>query len=323
MHKLALCAAAIVGMLASSQSALAEAKKVAYFATGPTNRYVAAVSKSFLARAKELGFEVTEFDNSYDPATQVQQIDDAIARKFDMLAVMPASEKAVIPAFARAKQANIPVMVMVNNVAKEANGMYVAFVGEDNYKLGQIAGQSVLKAVKESGRDSAKVALVTGSLAEGNGLLRIKGFEEVLKADPKIEIVATEDAYWDTAKSEEIAGKLFARFAPRGGLDVMYGMADNQAVAIVRAAEAAGVELGLGKDKLIVVSSNCDSDGLKAVKEGKMYSTATQIPVDAGAHAAQVVADHLAGKKVKDVDNLVAELITKDNVDQWKEGCTY
>ena len=39
----------------------------------------------------------------------------------------------------------------------------------------------------------------------------------------------------------------------------MYGMADNQAVAIERAAEAAGIPLGLEKGKLIVVSSNCDS----------------------------------------------------------------
>jgi ABC-type sugar transport system substrate-binding protein len=323
MRNIMLCVVTALAVLGSPVAADAAGKKVAYFVTGPTNRYVAAVSKGFLQRAKELGLEVTEFDNSYDPALQVQQIDDAIARKFDLLAIMPAAEKAIIPALTRAKQAGIPVVTLVNDVAKGSEGLYVSFVGEDNYKLGQITGESVVRAVKESGRDEAKVALVTGSLAEGNGLARVKGFNEALKANPKIHVVATEDAFWDTAKSEQIAGQLFARFVPQGGLDVMYGMADNQAVAIERAAEAAGIPLGLEKGKLIVVSSNCDSDGLKAIREGKQYSTATQVPTNAGTHSAQIAADYLAGKKVPPVDHLVAELITKDNVDKWQEACTY
>ena len=318
-----ICIAAALWTLGSLVSADAAGKKVAFFATGPNNRYVAAVIKGFHERAKELGLEVVEFDNSYDPALQVQQIDDAIARKFDLLAIMPASEKAVVPALARAKQAGIPVVTLVNDVAKGKEGLYVSFVGEDNYKLGQIAGESVVRAIKESGRDEAKVALITGALAEGNAAGRVKGFNDALKANPKIYVVATEDAFWDTAKSEQIAGQLFARFAPQGGLDVMYGMADNQAVAIERAAEAAGIPLGLEKGKLIVVSSNCDADGLKAIKEGKQYSTATQVPRNAGTHSAQIAADYLAGKQVPPIDHLVTEPITKDNLDKWQEACTY
>jgi len=317
------CFAATLGILATSISAHADGKKVAYFATGPTNRFVAAVSKSFLAKAGELGLEVTEFDNSYDPAVEVQQIDDAIARKFDMLAIMAASEKAVVPALQRAKQANIPVVLLTNDVSEKANGLYVSFIGESSVDLGRITGESLLNALKERGQEEAKVALITGSLAEGNGPARVKGFTEAIATNPKIQVVATEDAYWDTAKSEEIAGQLFARFASEGGLDAIYAMADNQAVAVQRAAEAAGIPLGVEKGKLIVISSNCDSDGLKAISEGKQYSTATQVPIAAGEHAAQIVADHLAGKEVPPVDNLTAELITKDNLDKWQQACTY
>jgi ABC-type sugar transport system substrate-binding protein len=322
--RLALCCiAAVFAAAGFSVPAKAAGTKVAYFVTGANNRFVAAVSKGFLAEAKERGLQVTEFDNSYDPAVQVQQIDDAIARKFDLLAIMPAAEKAIIPALTRAKQAGIPVVTLVNDVAKGAEGLYVSFIGEDNYRLGQIAGEAALRALKESGRDEAKVALVTGSLAEGNGLARVKGFNDAIKGNPKVHVVATEDAFWDTAKSEQIAGQLFAKFAPQGGLDVMYGMADNQAVAIERAAEAAGIPLGLEKGKLIVVSSNCDTDGLKAIREGKQYSTATQVPGNAGKHAAQIAADILEGKRVPAVDHLVAEPITKENLDKWQEACTY
>jgi ribose transport system substrate-binding protein len=317
------CLAAAVAILAGSPVAQAAGNRVAYFATGPTNRFVAAVSKSFLAKGKELGLDVTEFDNSYDPAVEVQQIDDAIARKFNMLAIMAASEKAVVPALARAKQAGIPVVLLTNDVSDRAKGLYVSFVGESSADLGRIAGEAVLRALKERGQDEAKVALITGSLAEGNGPARVKSFNEAISVNPKVKVVATEDAYWDTAKSEQIAGQLFARFAPQGGLDVIYAMADNQAVAVERAAQAAGIGLGVEKGKLIVVSSNCDSDGLKAIREGRQYSTATQVPTAAGEHAAQIVADHLAGKKVAPVDNLTAQPISKDNVEKWQQACTY
>jgi ribose transport system substrate-binding protein len=293
----------VAGFVAEAQAAEG---KVAYFATGPTNRFVAALSKGFMEHAKELGLEATIFENSYDPAVQVQQIDDAIARKFDMLAIQPASEKAVIPALVRAKEAGIPVIIMVNDAAEGTEDLYLSYVGEDNYTLGKLAGESVLKALKDAGREEAKVALITGSLA-----------------NPKAEIVATEDAYWDTAKSEQIAGQLFARYAAQGGLDVIYGMADNQAVAVTRAAEAAGIPLGTEAGKLIVVGSNCDTDGLQAIVDGKQYSTATQAPLAAGRRAAELVADHLSGKSVPKIENLPAEAVTAENIETWRDACTY
>ena len=84
--------------------------------------------------------------------------------------------------------------------------------------------------------------------------------------------MATEDAYWDTAKSEMIAGQLFARFAPQGGLDVVIGWADNQTAAIVRAAEAAPPLLsrsGRRRGKLIVLGMNCNRDGIQADQRRK------------------------------------------------------
>jgi ribose transport system substrate-binding protein len=327
VRKLILTATAIAGAIALAGSVSqsdAAGKKVAYFDTGPSNPFIATLNKAFLDRAKELGLEVTVFDNNYDPAQQMQQIDDAIARKFDLLAIQPSSEKAIIPALARAKAAGIPV-VIVNNDPKEGyEDLYVSFIGEDNYELGRLAGESVLKALKDARRDGdAKVALITGALAEGVAQRRVKGFTEALSANPNVKIVATEDAYWDTVKSEQIAGQLYAKFAPQGGLDVLYGMADNQAAAAVRAAEAANIALGTEKGKLIVVGSNCMTDGIKAIKEGKMYSTGIQIPKRTGKVSAEIVADFLAGKTVPKQDLEHIETITKDNVATWEEQCTY
>lgn len=298
-------------------------KKIALLETLATHPYVATLTNSFKAKAQSYGMEVTVFAAMIDAALQAQQMDDAIARKFDLIAVMSAGESAVVPALARAKKAGIPV-IMVNNTPKEgAEEYYVTFVGQDQVAMGRLTGESLLKALKASGREGGKVALVTGALQEGLGPRRLAGFREALKANPKVQIVATEDGRWDTALSEKIAGQLYARFAAAGGLDAVYGMADNQAVAAIRAAEAAGIPVGLQPKQLVVVSSNCLKEGIDSIKAGKLYSTLSQIPTDLGVKTADTVNDYFTGKKLPKQVLLPVETIAKTNVAQWEKKCTY
>jgi ribose transport system substrate-binding protein len=310
-------------MLPLAAHADAKGKKVAYFDAGPTHPFVAAVNKAFNERAKELGMEVTQFDTPYDPALQSQQVDDAIARKFDMLAIIAASQKAIVPALNRAKQAGIPVMIVNNGIVSGVEDLYVSEIGEDNHKLGKLAAESVMKALKDSGRAEAKIALITGVLSEGVARDRADAFSEALKANPGYKIVATEDAFWDTAKSEQIASQLFARFAPEGGLDAIVGWADNQTAAIIRAAEAAGIALGTEKGKLIVVGTNCTPDSAQLIKDGKEYSTGLQAPVRTGKKAAEMIADYFDGKTLPKFEELPVMTLTKDNLGDWEASCTY
>jgi ABC-type sugar transport system substrate-binding protein len=75
-------------------------KRIAFLQTLATHPYVAATAKSFRARAEALGMEITFSTSMLDAALQAQQIDDAIARKFDLVVVVPTSEQAVVPATA-------------------------------------------------------------------------------------------------------------------------------------------------------------------------------------------------------------------------------
>lgn len=326
MRRLVTITAALLGLCVlaiGTADASPKGKKVAYLATNPTHPFIAALSKSFVDKASSLGMEVTSFSTPFDAALQAQQVDDAIARKFDIIAIIAASEQAIVPALTRAKQAGMPV-IMLNTPGKPGTeDLYVSFVGEDHVVLGRLTGESVLKALKEGGRDGGKVALITGSLQEGVGPRRVTGFREVLKQNPKVEIVATEDAKWDTANSERIAGQLYARFAPRGGLDVVYGMADNQAVAAIRAAEAAGIPLGVEKGKLVVVGSNCLKLGIEMIKAGKQYSTGVQIPSRTGTRGAELVADHFNGKTLVKHEYLPVEAVTRANLDKWEGPCSW
>jgi len=302
---------------------MSKGKRVALLQTLATHPYVATLTNSFKKRAESHGMEVTVFTAIFDAALQAQQMDDAIARKFDLIAVMAAHESAVVPAMARAKAAGIPV-VMVNNTPKAgAEEFYVTFVGQDQVAMGRVTGEAVLKELKASGRNGGRVALITGALQQGLGPHRVAGFREAMKANAKVQIVAVEDGKWATALSEKIAGQLYARYAASGGLDAVYGMADNQAVAAIRAAEAAGISVGSKPKQLIVVGSNCLKEGIDAIKSGKLYSSVTQIPTDLGIKTADTVNDYFSGKKLPKQVLLPTELITKENVTQWEQKCTY
>jgi len=300
-----------------------QGKKIAFLVTSPAHPFIATLTKTFVTRANSFGMEVNAFSQHFDAALQAQQVDDAIARKFDMLAIIAGSEQAIVPALIRAKQAGVPV-VLVNSPPRDGSeDLYLSFVGEDHVELGRITGESVLKALKDGGRDGGKVALVTGSLQEGVGPRRVAGFREAMKANPQVQIVAVEDAKWQTDLSERIAGQLFARYAAQGGLDVIYGMADNQAAAIVQAAKAASIPLGIEKGKLIVVGSNCLKQGIAGIKAGEQYSTGTQVPTRTGLKAADMIADHFNGKTLPKKEILPVETITKANVAKWEEACSY
>jgi ABC-type sugar transport system substrate-binding protein len=310
-------------LIPAGADATPKGKKIAFLVTSPTHPFIATLSKTFVSRANSFGMEVNTVSQHFDAALQAQQVDDAIARQFDMLAIIAGSEQAIVPALIRAKQAGVPV-ILVNSPPRDGSeDLYLSFVGEDHVELGRITGVSVLQALKEGGRDGGKIALITGALSEGIGPRRLAGIKQALAANPKIQIAAVEDGHWATAPSEQIAGQLYARFAATGGLDLVYGMADNQAVAAIKAAQAAGISVGTGPKQLAVVGGNCLKEGIDAIKAGQMYATVTQIPTDLGIKEADAVNDYFAGKKLPKNDLLPVELITKANVDQWQASCTY
>jgi ABC-type sugar transport system substrate-binding protein len=318
-----LAAAALLAAITTGAAADPQGKKIAHLTTTTAQAYISALAKSLTDTSKKYGMEVTTFSSPFDAALQAQQMDDAIARKFDMIVLVAVSEQAVVPAATRAHQAGIPIIVLIEPPKAGTEDLYISNIGEDQRELGRIAGMSLITALKASGRDGSKIAAITGSLQEGVAPLRLEGFKEALKTDPKIDLAAIEDAAWDTVKSQTIASQLFARFAGQGGLAAIYGMADNQAIAIIDAAESAGLSVGSGAKDLVVVGSNCVPQTVGAIRSGKLYSSASQIPTRLGERAAEAAADYFSGKKLDKTIHLPVEVINKSNIDKWAALCTY
>jgi ABC-type sugar transport system substrate-binding protein len=314
---------ALLIMTVSSSVADPRGKKIALVITNVAQAYIATLAKSVTDTGKRLGMEVTTFSSPFDAALQAQQMDDAIARKYDMIILVAVSEQAIVPAATRAHQAGIPMLTLIQPPKAGTESLYLSNIGEDQPSLGRIAGEQLIAAFKSSGRAGGNVAAITGALQEGTAPLRLNAFKVAIKASVKIKLVAVEDAKWDTARSRQIASQLLARFAGQGGLQAIYGMADNMAAGVIDAVKSAGLKPGTGADNVIVVSSNCGPQGIQAIKDGTLYSTATQIPTLLGERAAEAAADHFSGKFLPKTIRLPTEPITRANVDKWAAACTF
>src|SRR5215510_13182609 len=128
--------------------AAAEGKRIALF-VGPTqDKYLGALSKSIADTATAAGMKVTTFSSPFDPALQAQQIDDAIAQKFDLFVVQTISQKAIVPPLTRARSANIPVVLIVVPLEGDTKDLYESYVGYEDVTFGRMAGEAMAKALR-------------------------------------------------------------------------------------------------------------------------------------------------------------------------------
>jgi ribose transport system substrate-binding protein len=314
----------LLAVTALSAHAAAVGKRVAVF-LGPTqDRFIGTWSQVFTENATAKGMKVTVLSSPWDPALQAQQIDDAVAQKFDLLVVEPLSQKAVIPALTRAKIAKVPVMLVFADFPRnEAQDLYLTYVGENSHELGKLAGEAVGDALKSAGRVPGKVAALTGALAEGVAPLRLAGFKSALAKYPGVELVVIEDVQWNPAKAEQVFSQILSRFSGANGLSAVYGMNDVVANGAVQAAESAGVKLGTEKGALIVVGGNCMGPGVKNIQTGKAVATVHMLPHISARNAAGAAADILDGKAVPRQIYERHEIITKENLAKYEKACSY
>ena len=240
-----LFAVVLLGLpIGGTASAAPQGKRVVVLATSNTNPYIGAWTSTFTRFATQAGMKVTNLSANYDAAVQSQQIDDAIAQKFDLIVICYVNDQAIVPALTRAKAAGIPVVLYATPMKKDQEPLWTSYIGTENSDLGRLAGEELVKGLAAEGKTKAKVIAVTGLAQQTNVMARMAAFKAVLAQHPGIDLVDTQDGKWNTAVSEKVTGELLVRFAGQGGIDGIFAMADNQATGAINAVEFGGPHAG-------------------------------------------------------------------------------
>lgn len=257
---------------------------------------------------------------SNDPAAQVQLLNSAVAQHPDLIFLEALDSKAVAPAIAKAKAADVTI-VNTDGPADPAVASGLHQVLSDNYQLGQFAAENLVQGLQEEHKARANIGLITGTAAMLVTQDRLKGFYSVIRKHPQYKVVATEDGNWDPVKSGQEATQLLAKYG-QTGLQGMWGMADYQAVPIVTAAKQAGIPIGVKHNGLIITGSNCFKIGINAIKAGEMFGTATEDPGTISLQAAQYGAALLEDKKVPLTQTVQEHRVDPSTLAQYEAQCS-
>lgn len=244
------------------------------------------------------GSKVIATDANADPAKQLSDIENLIARGVDAIIVVPFDEKAILPAIRAANRKGVPV-VAITFIPNAEVATTVAASGD--YENGRATGEFLAK--KMGGR--GKLAVIDLGFSLWRIEQRLQGFLDAIRGTA-IEIVARQSGTDQAAVQNKVAAIL----AAHPDLDAVWCAFSNQIVAASDALRDA--------NRRHVLLSGIDADKaiIKRIKEGWITGTAAQFPREHGRLAAEAVFEILAGRAVDRTYNVPVGVVTAENADE-------
>jgi ribose transport system substrate-binding protein len=219
------------------------------------------MQKGAIAQAKALKCKLILLDDALDVDKQVSNMQQLLAQKVNAIVFYPLDPKAVLPVLSQAKKQGVPVVAIDANFgnpkAKSAPGI-VAGVWQGRDIMAFLQVQALAKA-----KPGAKVGLI-GIGAPVPALKYLNAREAFYAKKAGLTVVGTQDNPTDDVTGGEKAGNALIQRYP--DMDAVIGYNDPSAVGAVIAARAAG-------RKLTVIGLNGTSDGIAAVKDGRLAAT--------------------------------------------------
>ncbi len=299
-------------------------KSVFIVSCAPSDPYCATYNKTLQDALQAKGISVHLATNPKDSAQEQQDLSQAISQQPDLIINLPTDSSAIAQPYAQAKQAGIPVIATVNPISPEALANATSQVYANNQQMGQIAADNIAAGMKAIGKTSGNIISITGNAASLTTTQREQAFEQRLKADaPGLNLVAVEDGNWDPVKTQTIASQLLAANQSKGGIQGAYGMSGLQATGIIRAAQQAGQSVGVDSKGMIVSGSNCGPVSVKSIQGGELYGDGSETPSGDANAVLPFVYKVLSGQTIPHSVATPIQAITKANVSQWIQPCTY
>lgn len=254
--------------------------------------------------ARRYGVELRIVSGDDDVNKQIQAFENLVSQKVNAISVNCIDVNAFGPAFQKAKDAGIPIIIQHSR-----SDMATAYVGFDEAVTGTKNGEYAVELLtKKNGSPKGEVAVLMGLPGQTAIAPRTDAFVEVMKKYPDIKVDAVEPTNWDPVKAVQITENWLTAFP---ALDLVYGCSDGLTVPAAEAIEKAG------KRASILVTSCDGSDfALEAIKQGKMESTFMYAPEYSGYMKALIPIQVAMGKEYAKETLMSGVLVTKDNVDK-------
>ncbi|GAA2871085.1 ABC transporter substrate-binding protein [Streptosporangium fragile] len=230
---------------------------------GAESGWRTANTKSVQESAKSAGVELKFSDAQQKQENQIKAIRSYIQQKVDVIAFSPVVESGWDTVLKEAKNANIPVILTDRAVDSADTTLYKTFLGSDFVEEGRKAGKWLVEEYKDT-TDPVNIVELQGTTGSAPANDRKAGFAEVIGADPKFKVIASQTGDFTRAKGKEVM-EAFLKSNP--DIDVLYAHNDDMGLGAIEAIEGAGKVPG--KD-IKIITIDAVKDGMQALADGKI-----------------------------------------------------
>ncbi len=287
----ALACAPLAGLL--PVSAWAQKPIVLGFSqVGAESEWRTANTESIKSAAKDAGIELKFSDAQQKQENQIKAIRSFIAQKVDVIAFSPVVESGWETVLREAKAAKIPVVLTDRSVNVKDTSLYVSFMGSDFVEEGRKAGRWLVEKMKGTS-GQVNIVELQGTVGSAPAIDRKKGFEEIIKADPKFKIIRSQTGDFTRAKGKEVMEAFLKAEGKK--INVLFAHNDDMAIGAIQAIEEAGMKPA--KD-ITIISIDAVKGAFEAMMAGKLNVSVECSPL-LGPQLMAAVKDIKAGKPVQ------------------------
>ena len=248
------------------------------------------------------GMTVLTGDGNCDVATQINVMENFIAKQVDAIVIVAVDSEGVVSAVEEANDAGIPVIAF--NVFINGGETYV--VAADNYLAGQTEAEYLADILPEDGT----ICYLKGTSGLKHAEERRNGFiETITELRPDAEILSELDGDFIRTEGLNITEDWIQAY---GEVDAIISGNDQMALGAIEALKGAGIE------GTIVMGVDGTDDALACIQEGTMYLSCGQhndLLIEYVLKDLNLIRD---GKE-DEIEELLTDwnVITADNVEEY------
>ncbi|GMO38472.1 MAG: substrate-binding domain-containing protein [Termitinemataceae bacterium] len=305
-----LAAAIAVGISVSGcQAKKSDKPIIGYICKNTTDTF--AIGYNNAARAKLEGLKKDGviadwkfYDGESDPLKQVDLMSMAVTQGCDYIVFLPAEAEGSAPVLDKAKEKNIPVIV-VNSRTTNTDALAAGFVGSNDVQAGQMMAQFIQDNIPAGGGWGH----IQGPIGNSAQIERGQGAHEIMDANPNWKLIDEQPGNW--------LGEIATRFAEdwrtkyTTGLNAIICDNDDMSSAAQNVLNAAN------RSDVICIGVDGNPGPLAMIKSGDLKATIYQDGIGQVTKGIDLVLDLMAGKEIDKESWIDFVLITKDNVDQY------
>ena len=253
--------------------------------------------------SQKLGVDVTILNAKEDPVLQIEQIKEMIAKRVDLVCLVPMKKEPLVRGVQMLNRNKIPVIIVNREIGQGCE--YLCYTGTDTYAGAVVSAKILAEAMGGKG----ELVEFHQHLGTGPEVARSKALRDVLKDYPDIRPIARipHKGERDIVKTE--MQTLMQKYPNLSGV---YAHGDNFAIA------AAQVCQKVGRTNVEIVGMGGSKEAIEAIKQGILTGTSYQQPEEEGRSAIRLAVKYLQGEKLNKVYPVSCPPITRLNAREFK-----